>query len=221
MEDINENCLEVIYHLGVTKNSFDFEFLSEKISKKVQKSQIIVEKYLEENNLKNCIKKENYYLLLYCVIFKEELVNNDILDILVDNYENKLSPFFDILRMNSKLNDEIVSKIINIINEMCDCFKRCTYLGYLPFDYRYHILKREEISYEIKKKILDTYGTDIEFIRDEIYNDLDNKVSNEGLPFLMLDYLDVFFETYPELKDQKRVLEIIDNYKEQKRKKYE
>jgi len=217
MENINKESCKVIRFLREkNSNLYSYELI-EKNRKEALESQKIIEKYLEENKIENC--SDNYYLLLYCVIFKEELINEDILKTIINNCDNKILPFLHILMMESKLNDEIVLKILNKIEEINDGFMRNVELGYLPFDYRYHILKREEISYYVKEKILST--DNIDFIREEIYVDLDNELGNKGIRLNVWDVPNEVISRYPELKDQKRVLEIIDNYKEQKRKKYE
>lgn len=219
MENINIECFKVIKFLrDQNSNLYSYELL-EKSRKEVLESQKIIEKHLEKNELQNC--SDNYYLLLYCVIFKEKLINNDILNTLINNCDNKILPFLHITMMSSKLNDEIILKIINKKEKMNIDFKRSIDFGYLPFDYRYHILKRKEISYEIKEKILSTYGENIEFVRDEIYINLDDELYNKGIRLSVWNVPDEIISRYPELKDQKRALEIIDNYKEQKIKKYE
>lgn len=219
MENINKESWNVISFLREKNNNLYSYQLLEKTRKQALESQEIIEKYLEENKLEN--SSNNYYLLLYCVIFKEELINNDILKTIIDNCDNKILPFLHITMMESKLNDEIVLKLINKIEEIDDNLMRRVDLGHLPFDYRYHILKREEISYEIKEKVLSTYNDDIDFIREEIYVDLDNELGNKGIRLSVWNVPNEIISRYPELKDQKRALEIIDNYKEQKIKKYE
>jgi len=219
MENINKEGWNVISFLREKNGNLYSHELLEKTRKQALESQKIIEKYLEKNKIEN--SSDNYYLLLYCVIFKEELINEDILKTIIDNCDNKIVPFLYITMMESKLNDEIVLKIINKIEEMNIGLKRSADFGQLPFDYRYHILKREEISYDIKEKILSTYNGNIDFIREEIYVDLDNELSNKGIRLSVWDVPNEVISRYPELKDQKRALEIITNYKKQKVKKYE
>ena len=220
MENINKSCYEIISFLNARKSSmYSYEAL-EKMRKIALENQKEVEKYLEENKLKDYINSDNYYLLLYCVEFKEKLITYDILNIIIDNCDNKILPFLTILMMNGKLNDEIVLKIIKKMEEIDSDRKTCVSLGYLPFDYRYHILKREEISDEVKEKVLSTYD-DIEYIKQEIYIDLDNELGEKGISLNVWDVPDEIISRFPELKDQKRALESIHNYQNQKRKIYE
>jgi len=220
MKKINRSCYEIISFLNARNGSmYAFEAL-DRMKKQALENQKEVEKYLEKNKLQNCINSDNYYLLLYCVVFKEELITSDILNIIINNCDNKILPFLHILMMNSKLSDEIVLKIIKKIEEIDSDRKNSVSLGYLPFDYRYHILKREEISDELKEKILSTYD-DIEYIKQEIYIDLDNELGENGINLDVWDVPDEIISKYPELKDQKRALESIHNYQNQKRKIYE
>lgn len=219
MENINIESCKVIRFIRERNNNMCSYKVLEEARKEALESQKIIEKYLETNKIENC--SDNYYLLLYCVIYKEELINEDILKTIIDNCDNKILPFLYITMMESNLNDEIVLKLINKKEEIDDGFMIRADLGHLPFDYRYHILKREEISYEIKEKILSTYNDNIDFIREEIYVDLDNELGNNGIRLSVWNVPDEIISRYPELKDQKRALEIIDNYKEQKIKKYE
>lgn len=217
MENINTESLNVIdFIIEKNGNLCSFELL-EKLKKQALISQKIIEKYLEENKPGNL--GDNYYLLLYCVIFKEELITEDMLKTIIDNCDNKIIPFLHITMMKNELNDEIVLKIINKIEKMSD-YKLSQYFGYLPFDYRYHILKRKEISYEVKEKILSTYD-DLEFIKEEIYVDLDNELGNKGINVNVWDIPDEVISRYPELADEKRALETIVDYRKQKTKKYE
>lgn len=219
MENINKESWNVISFLREKNNNLYSHELLEKTRKQALESQKIIEKYLETNKIENC--SDNYYLLLYCVIFKEELINEDILKTIIDNCDNKIVPFLYITMMESKLNDEIVLRLINKLERLNDGLMRSADFGHLPFDYRYHILKREEISYDVKEKILSTYNGNIDFIREEIYVDLDNELGNKGIRLSVWDVPNEIISRYPELKDQKRALEVITNYKKQKIKKYE
>lgn len=213
MENIDRESYNIISYLREKNgNLLSFDARNQMLAV-AQKSQLIVEDFLQKNKLENHLDK--YYLLLYCVIFKEELINNNILNILIDNSDNKIDPFLHILMMKRKLNNEIVEKIINKIDNRDDLLNNSQNLGYLPFDYRYHILKRKEISFEIKEKILLTYS-DIEYIKDEIYWYLTDELASKGINLYISDIPDEMLENYQDLQDEKRAFEIIANYKEQK-----
>ena len=219
MENINAESFNVISFIRERQSNMYSRELLEETRKNALESQKVIEKYLEENKIENC--SANYYLLLYCVIYKEHLVNEDMLKTIIDNCDNKILPFLYITMMENKLSDEIVLKIINKIEEMNLDYKSSVDFGHLPFDYRYHILKREEISNNLKEIVLSTYKDSIEFVRDEIYMDLDNELGNKGIRLSVWDVPNEIISRYPELKDQKRSLEVITNYKNQKIKKYE
>ena len=134
---------------------------------------------LEEHNLLNQyilahIKEEKfqkeidrlYTIQLYCVVYlEEELENgfflelvNKLLSLPIPDYY-VFSPILLILLSNSDLTEELVEKIYEKIrNEILPTEYHSTCgLGNPPYDYRYHILKREETSKSLVSKILNSY----------------------------------------------------------------
>ena len=85
--------------------------------------------------------------------------------------KNIVKCYFNILEMNKKLNDEIILFILDQMES--DKY----YKGLEPYDYRYHILKRNEISEYIKEKIFKKYSKQelIDVVNDIKYN-LDNEL---------------------------------------------
>ena len=93
-----------------------------------------------------------YNIYLFCIRYKEWLLNKEDIVSIINNIS--LLDYISILRMNMELDDEIVLKIFNKINEN----KYYLDLGEKPLDYKYHILRRKEISDKTKNIVLDSYS---------------------------------------------------------------
>lgn len=158
---------------------------------------------IDENIINNSIKKPKkcYEVLLYSIIFKEDLVNHDVILLVLNNSEGKINPVSLILSMNKDLNDEIISKILTM--KIDNGLRK-------PFDWRYHILKREEISDNLKQEVLNYYKEDeIEKIVDEIYNDLQDEFEDKGKH--SLDSL----KKYKNILKEHRAYTILKTYKDE------
>ena len=99
---------------------------------------------------------EYYYIYYYCIVSKEELITNEIILNIIDNCSNKINPYLDIVRMNKQLNNDIIMKILDKTKNI-SLLDTQTIYGPIPFDLRYHILKREEINEDLKEEVLNRY----------------------------------------------------------------
>ena len=82
---------------------------------------------------------------------------------------------------------------------------------------RMSILKREEISFDLKEKVLKKYK-DIDYVIDQINWDLMNELYNVGITLDHTYVSDQDMTDYPELIDEKRALETLKNYQKEKQK---
>ena len=174
LEKINELCHKIMSFYDYNLRSIDLytfdlfkELEEDNIANLLAAKKMIDEKVIKQ--ISNDYKKYPE-IFKYCIIYRKELIDNDLLLNLVSN--NKMENYFDILCMDRELNDEIVLSILKNIDVDKD------FLGKKPFDYRYHILKREEISDSIKEDILSKYRkSELEEIVDNIDLDLQDEFS--------------------------------------------
>lgn len=160
LENVNEICYRIMsfYNYNSSNKSNELEDYW---------ANLLVAKELVNNKLLNKIDDYTKYINVfnYCIIFREELVNNELITNLLNN------GFYDynsILKMDRELNDEIVLSILSNINKNSDDL----------YDYRYHILKRSEISEYIKDDILNNYDKEeLECNTDKIGLDLQDECS--------------------------------------------
>ncbi|MBP3460964.1 MAG: hypothetical protein J6K21_00945 [Bacilli bacterium] len=112
-----------------------------------------------------CLKniKENYYTLYYSILFQEEKIMDLIDPVIISLILNieECNPVNKILEITPIITDFTAIEMIDKITDK-------------EFDYKYHILKRKEISDYIKENILE------EFTIEEINDYIDNiKPNNE------------------------------------------
>ena len=180
LKEINELCYRIMsfYDYNLRCNKAVNDELYSKLNEEYLNNLLIANDNINAKTVKKLKKDYNTYqdIFNYCFVFKEELMSNDLLiEILKNNY---VKLCFSILQMNKDLNDEIIKLILNTINNDRN------YVGKMPYDYRYHILKREEISDDIKQDLLISYNKDeLENIVEEIGFDLEdeftlNKIQN-------------------------------------------
>lgn len=186
---LNQKCSRTIF-LYQNRNSNSFSI---NMRKELLKNIMEINDTINKNTIDECYEdfNKNYNILLYIILFREDLVSHKIiLDVLNNSLSGKtlFASIIDlILTMKKELNDEIISKILLLKNK--------SHLQ-KPYDWRFHILKRNEISNDLKKQILETY-TELELkkIVDEIYSNLKEEYAdNEG-------------KTLEELKEFKNILE--------------
>ncbi len=170
--EINNLCYEIVnyYNKGLYNKSNPNE--KRRIEETFRKlSMIINSKFIKSLN-----KNYNafYYIYLFCIMFKEHLLSKEDIYGIIINVENYDT--LSILQMNMKLDDDIVLRILKAIDED----KAKLYTGNIPYDYRYHILRRKEISQYIKNRVLRKYSKEeLKVVIDQINADFE-----EGLYFL-------------------------------------
>lgn len=160
MGNLNEKCCYVV-NCNMGCGAFSFE-LQTKIEKQ---SKIYIEeinKQINDDLINMCLGNvnDNYFVLLYLIIYESEFTEKykeKIVSALLEHMNDKhINPILSILMMETELTDGIVEKIIKITNKEY-LEHHVQELGNKPFDYRYHILKRKEISNELKQIILERY----------------------------------------------------------------
>ena len=196
---INKLCYECISYenmLQSDKNKYyTYEYENSFLSNLKKLNTLITPSLIESLN-DNYDKY--YYIYLFCIKYKEYLLTNDnIVEMLILAKEKNEYELFDILAMNRELNDEIVLCILEKIKKE----NNLRYLGDNPFDYRYHILRRKEISEKVKEKVLSTYNiSELKSILRMLGNDINKKVFREDLSSVEELYKDKQFreecETY-------------------------
>ncbi len=158
--EINNMCYDVIkLHRERTANN---EFIT-KLNKLLHVVNYDLIKSLNKNY------SGYYFIYLFCVIFKEYLITKDDVLNIVKSDDNV--DYYSILCMSKELDDEIVLNMLSNIKKGHSNL----YLGAFPYDYRFHILIRKEISYKIKKEILDQYSKEeLITLYEEIKKDIAN-----------------------------------------------
>lgn len=128
---------------------------------------LLVAKEIVNKKLIDQIEDYHEYIDIfnYCMVFREELIDNELI---INLLNNDYHDYLNIIKMSNELNDDIILNILSNINKK----------GNIPYDYRYHILKREEISNSIKSNILNSYEKEeLEHIADKIGLDLQDDCS--------------------------------------------
>lgn len=196
LEELNELCNKIIhfYNYELEGHNYYSADLYWKLYHE-QKENLLKVKDLIDEELIEKLDSNYYYSSIYnyCIAYNEEILSNDlILDLLNNKKLLSRYSYFNILMMNKKLNNKIILSILNHINIVDD------FVGYIPFDYRYHILKRKEINDEIKKKLLTTYEEkDLEYTVEQIdYDLLDEFQSNKILDIDDLKLYDNIYREY-------------------------
>lgn len=182
MKSLEEKCRYVI----LDRELIGKRLLSdeEQIIRQIIELKKVIDNVLNEEIIISSLANanENYYTLLYLIIYESDLTykyKEQIINALLDNIsQNKLSPVLSILMLNSSLNDEIAERIIDITSKEYVNYNRSN-LGIKPFDYRYHLLKRQEISPVNKEKVLDRYDLHESYYGEDeerqIYYDLEDE----------------------------------------------
>ena len=196
--DINKSCFDVINYYNIRyryKDLFEKKYsMSDRIEKEnlFKKLNMIIDSKLI-NNLNNNYYKY-YYIYLFCVLFKEQLVSSQDIEGIVKNVYN--ADYYSLLLSNKKLSNEIVLKILDLLKD-----NNYVYLGEIPFDYRYHIIKRNEISDDIKEKVMNSYSKEE---LKEISKELKEIILFEGLYYSEIDSKDNMFND-KNISDEYRV----------------
>lgn len=181
-----------------------------------------IDKHFDLNLINECLENVDlgYNVLYYAIIYKEELIETIkekvIMAVINHISDKKYNPLLQILMMRSKLTDAIVYKIIEVIHKnSSDTSLRV--FGNMPFDYRYHILRREEISMELKDKVLSTYSDEEKReVLEDILMDIDFEISRNKIMSKME------LEKYQDIADEIRAYQILrddskNDYKENKK----
>lgn len=223
MNELNKKCVQVINtYYDDNRNMYCYELLQEEKTKcKINQKEIdqilnydLIKEYL--NNV-----DENYSVLLYQIMFENDItekLKEQIIYALLDNIKNNsFNPILHILMMNTELNNEIISRIIEITDEkyVYHCIGTGE-LGKKPFDYRYHIIKRKEISDELKQIILERYDFcyDYDSVDEErqIYYDLRYEFDSKQIK------CKEDISKYKDLEDECRAYKLLKKYKKTKNK---
>lgn len=178
LEKINEICYHIMsfYDYNLHCKSMFTSKVFEQIENEYKDNIFKMKDEVNEETIKRIGKDYAKYpdIFNYCIVFDEKLISNNMIFRLLQ--KNIVKCYFNILEMNKKLNDEIVLVILDKMkNEKC-------YKGNNPYDYRYHILKRNEISDFIKDEMLNRYSRkELEDIVETIKYDLEDDLNINGI----------------------------------------
>ena len=174
----------------------------------------LISNYLNQDDLYQ--KNANiYYVQLYAVHYLEEkLENNQFMELVrtlllrEDLPETFLSPLILILMSNKTFPDEIIRKIYEKLELQLQ--SSWIKLGKPPYDYRYHLLKREETKEDIVGKLLATYDDlDLEKLR-ELMQEILDELNGELVKYKIKDTSQI--ETIPQLKMEYHYFQTMKNY---------
>jgi len=200
LSKLNEKCKRTIYLYQIRNSTLYHPRKLLEMKKELLINIKELNAKINENIIKDSIKnpKKYYDILLYSIIFREDLINHQIILLILNNSKEKINPIDFILLMNNDLNDEIVSKILTmkVDNELIK-----------PFDWKYHIIKREEISDNLKQKVLVNYKeNELEDALDIIHNDLQDEFIDKGTNNLEK------LKQYKNILDENRAYTILKKY---------
>ena len=158
LKEINQKCREVLYIYESMLKGSQFHNFTREEEFNYHKNIRMLESIIDENLIDklNNNYDEYYYIYYYCIVSKENLITNEIILKVIDNCNNKINPYLDIVKMNKQLNNDIITKILDKIKNISLPDTQKIY-GPIPFDLRYHILKREEINEYLNEEVLNRY----------------------------------------------------------------
>lgn len=203
MADIYEKVIGESY-LNNLHNFVDYNRLKE--LKKMLEELKVEFINVDKNDIKQLAQdiEKNYYKLFCIFILKDELFTEelDIIKNMIDQNKYKYHLFYELLISELELDDEIIE---NILQETT--FIRLE----KPFDYKYHILKRQNVSNEMCEKVLKTYSN-IELDEDveQIYYDLECEFNKKKISSIEE------IKKYPYLEKEYKVYKMLKNYQKQK-----
>ena len=220
LETLNELCDKIIdfYNYNLVSGKMYSGDTYWKLYHEYQDNLLKVKDLINKELIEKLDGNTNNYsgIYNYCIAYNEEIISNNlILDFLNNKKLMGRYSYFNILMMNKELNNEIICYILNHIDIVND------FVGYLPFDYRYHILKRKEISDEIKNNLLSTYDEEeLEYIVEQIDYDLLDEFSTHEI--IDIDDLKRYDSVYQEYLTYNMLRNYLDKeiYKNQKQYKY-
>jgi len=206
LEELNELCSRIMKFYNYTLENqglYTYELFN-KLNEDQIANLLVAKSMISKSIIKKINGDYDKYsdIFNYCIVFKEDLIDNELLLYLINN---NMNDSFNVLMMNKKLNDEIVLSVLDNtdLNE--------SFTGKKPFDYRYHILKRIEISDDVKNNILKTYDEEeLEKTIDQIYLDLQDEFSLNGI------FDDEELNKYPDIQKEYIAFNTMVKYSKQK-----
>lgn len=160
---LNTMCLKVIDFYS-NPNLYDEDTYNQKKNKIEAMKRMIDESLLEQKdrmlNSKDIVGSYNIFIY-YIALLEDYLTDDEFYNfsdkILLGKTNNIPNPIMYILKSKHKLDKNLILKITSkIYNTKIDANNNI--FGKFPYDYRYYLLKREEIPFDIKEEILDTYS---------------------------------------------------------------
>ena len=186
MKLLNDKCEYVLRtYLDNSKNYTVHEKMLEESKKYQEEINRQINEQLIQESLLN--PKENYYILFYIIYFEINLtkeINETIALSLLKNMDNEINPILTILMSNLEISNKVVKYILTITTDeyIEENFNK---LGKKPFDFRYHILKRKEISEELKNEVLKKYQVCYDFDEDaevtQLYYDILFEIESKNI----------------------------------------
>lgn len=161
---LNAMCLEVINFLNSDPNSYDEVIYNQKKNKIEAMKNMLNEALLEQKdkmlNSRDIVGSYNmfvYYIALLEDYLTDEEFYNFSDKILLGKTNIIPNPIMYILKSKHKLSKNLTLRIMSKMDNI-KVDANNNIFGKFPYDYRYYLLKREEISTDIKEEILETYS---------------------------------------------------------------
>ena len=161
---LNTMCLEVINFLNSDPNSYDEVTYIQKKNKIETMKNMLNETLLEQKdrmlNSKDIVG--SYNIFVYYVAFLEDYLTDEefynLSDKILLGKSNIIpNPIMYILKSKHKFSNSLTLKIMSKIDKTKIDINNNIF-GKFPYDYRYYLLKREEIPMDIKEEVLETYS---------------------------------------------------------------
>lgn len=161
---LNAMCLEVINFLNSDPNSYDEVTYMQKKNKIEAMKNVLNESLLGQKdrmlNSKDITGSYNIFVY-YITLLEDHLTDEEFY-----NFSDKIllgktniipNPIMCVLKSKHKLSKNLTLRVMNKIGQI-KIDANNNVFGKFPYDYRYYLLKREEVPMDIKEEILETYS---------------------------------------------------------------
>lgn len=219
MQDMNQKCKYIFNFFYGNLDRMYAPELQESERKHLIEYQEKLDSYLLSHIEDDGFQKEIlpfYWIQLYSIVYLETKVTNEVFLSLVKNLlkcstpdYNCLCPHILVLMAENNLTEDIIRTIAKKIEEEIQLIP--TYrLGHIPYDYRYHLLKREETPEDMKGKILSSYD---ELSLEELYDfmqEIFDELNGELVRYKIKDVSQI--TAIPNLKREYHYFQIMKEY---------
>lgn len=219
MQDMNRLCHEIFnFYYGDVDRMYAPELQESERKRLIEKKEKL-DSYLLSRLEDDSFQKEIisfYWIQLYSIVYLKNKLKKEVFLSLVQNFlkcktpdHNCLSPYVLVLMSENHLTEDIICTINKKIEEEIQVLPAYR-LGNIPYDYRYHLLKREETPEDIQGKILSSYDEfSLEELQDIIQKVLD-ELNNDFVSYKIKDISQI--DAIPDLKREYHYFQIMKKY---------